>query len=147
MTGTAKTEEDEFNEIYHMDVVEIPTNKPVIRQDFNDRVYISEKGKYDAIIDEIEKVHATGQPILVGTISIENSEKISKMLKMKGIPHDVLNAKQHQREAEIVAQAGTFGKVTIATNMAGRGTDIMLGGNPEYMAKKEMKKQGYSDEV
>lgn len=140
MTGTAKTEEDEFNEIYHMDVIEIPTNKPVIRIDHDDRVYITEEAKYNAIVEEIERIHATGQPILVGTISIEISELISSMLKKKRIEHDVLNAKHHAREAEIVAQAGVFGKVTIATNMAGRGTDILLGGNPDFMAKHEMKK-------
>lgn len=142
MTGTAKTEEDEFNEIYHMDVIEIPTNKPVIRIDNEDRVYITEEAKYKAIVEEIERIHQTGQPILVGTISIEISELISAMLKKKRIEHDVLNAKHHAREAEIVAQAGVFGKVTIATNMAGRGTDILLGGNPDFMAKHEMKKNG-----
>lgn len=142
MTGTAKTEENEFNEIYHMDVIEIPTNKPVIRKDHHDRVYITEEAKYKAIVEEIERIHATGQPVLVGTISIEISELLSAMLKKKRIEHDVLNAKFHAREAEIVAQAGVFGKVTIATNMAGRGTDILLGGNPDFMAKHEMKKNG-----
>ncbi|WP_100066145.1 preprotein translocase subunit SecA [Miniphocaeibacter massiliensis] len=147
MTGTAKTEEDEFSEIYNMDVVEIPTNKPIARQDFEDRIYINEKAKYTAIIEEIIRVHETGQPILVGTVNIEVSELISAMLKKARVPHDVLNAKNHEREAEIVAQAGTFGKVTIATNMAGRGTDIVLGGNPEFMAKHDMKKQGFADYI
>lgn len=147
MTGTAKTEEDEFSEIYNMDVVEIPTNKPVIREDNHDRVYINTEAKYRAIVEEVKRVHETGQPILVGTASIEVSEIISRLLKKEGIAHDVLNAKQHEREAEIVAQAGTFGKVTIATNMAGRGTDIILGGNPDFMAKHDMKKQGYADYV
>lgn len=147
MTGTAKTEEDEFSEIYKMDVVEIPTNKPILRQDLDDVVYVNEEAKFKAIVEEIERVHKTGQPILVGTISIEKSELISQMLKRKGIKHEVLNAKQHQREAEIVAQAGRYGSVTIATNMAGRGTDIVLGGNSDSKAKLEMKKQGYIDEV
>ena len=147
MTGTAKTEEAEFNEIYKMDVVEIPTNKPVARVDEQDRVYINENAKFNAIVEEIKEIHKTGQPILVGTISIEVSEKLSKLLKKNGIKHDVLNAKQHEREAEIVAQAGMFDKVTIATNMAGRGTDILLGGNPDFLAKHDMKKQGYGDYV
>lgn len=147
MTGTAKTEEDEFSEIYKMDVVEIPTNKPILRQDLDDVVYVNEEAKFKAIVDEIVRVHKTGQPILVGTISIEKSELLSQMLKRKGIKHEVLNAKQHQREAEIVAQAGRYGSVTIATNMAGRGTDIVLGGNSDSKAKLEMKKQGYIDEV
>ena len=147
MTGTAKTEEAEFNEIYKMDVVEIPTNKPVARVDEQDRVYINENAKFNAIVEEIKEIHKTGQPILVGTISIEVSERLSKLLKKNGIKHDVLNAKQHEREAEIVAQAGMFDKVTIATNMAGRGTDILLGGNPDFMAKHDMKKQGYGDYV
>lgn len=147
MTGTAKTEEAEFNEIYKMDVVEIPTNKPVARVDEQDRVYINENAKFNAIVEEIKEIHKTGQPILVGTISIEVSEKLSNLLKKNGIKHDVLNAKQHEREAEIVAQAGMFDKVTIATNMAGRGTDILLGGNPDFMAKHDMKKQGYGEYV
>ena len=147
MTGTAKTEESEFNEIYKMDVVEIPTNKPVARVDEQDRVYINENAKFNAIVEEIKEIHKTGQPILVGTISIEVSEKLSKLLKKNGIKHDVLNAKQHEREAEIVAQAGMFDKVTIATNMAGRGTDILLGGNPDFLAKHDMKKQGYGEYV
>ncbi len=145
MTGTAKTEEDEFMDIYNMQVIEIPTNKPVIRTDLNDSIYATEAGKYNAIAERIAEVHETGQPVLVGTISIENSEKISEMLKKRGIKHNVLNAKQHDKEAEIVAEAGRLGAVTIATNMAGRGTDIILGGNPEFEAKREMKKLGYSD--
>ena len=147
MTGTAKTEEDEFSEIYKLDVVEVPTNKPIQRKDENDLVYVNEKAKYNAIVEEIEKVHETGQPILVGTISIENSEKLSNLLKKKGIPHVVLNAKHHEREAEIVAQAGRIGAVTIATNMAGRGTDIMLGGNADFMAKQKLKREGASEEI
>ncbi len=147
MTGTAKTEEDEFREIYNMDVIEIPTNKPVIRKDLPDSVYKNEQAKFNAVIKDIKERHAKGQPILVGTVTIEKSELLSKLLKKEGIPHEVLNAKHHEREAEIVAQAGRFGAVTIATNMAGRGTDITLGGNPEYLAKQEMKKKGYADEV
>ena len=147
MTGTAKTEEDEFREIYNMDVVEIPTNKPVVREDLADSVYKNEEAKFRAVVNEIKERHASGQPILVGTITIERSEILSKWLKKEGITHEVLNAKQHEREAEIVSQAGRFGAVTIATNMAGRGTDIVLGGNPENIAKLEMKKRGYDDEV
>ena len=137
MTGTALTEEEEFSGIYNLDVVEIPTNKPVIRIDDPDVVYKTEAGKYRAVIAQIKECHAKGQPVLVGTISIEKSELLSQMLKREGIPHNVLNAKHHEKEAEIVAQAGHLGAVTIATNMAGRGTDIMLGGNAEYMAKSE----------
>jgi len=147
MTGTAKTEENEFREIYGVDVIEIPTNKEVVRKDFEDVVYKGEEGKYNAVIKEIIERHSTGQPILVGTISIEKSELLSKLLKKQGVKHEVLNAKQHEKEAEIVAQAGRFGAVTIATNMAGRGTDIVLGGNPEFLAKHKMKQKGFSEEL
>ena len=146
MTGTAKTEEEEFRNIYNMFVIQIPTNKPVIREDATDLLYPGKEGKYNAIIKEIENRHATGQPVLVGTIAIETSELLSKMLTKKKIPHEVLNAKYHEKEAQIIAQAGKFGAVTIATNMAGRGTDIMLGGNSEYLAKQEMRKLKYTDE-
>ena len=147
MTGTAMTEEDEFKEIYKLDVIAIPTNKPVIRIDHNDQVYTSEKGKYTAIIEKIIECNKKGQPILVGTISIEKSELLSAMLKRKGIKHEVLNAKHHAKEAEIVAQAGKYGAVTIATNMAGRGTDIMLGGNAEFLARAEMRKREIPEEI
>ena len=147
MTGTGQTESEEFQEIYKLDVVEIPTNKPVIRKDLPDSVFKTEKGKFNAVIDQIAEAHEKGEPVLVGTISIEKSELLSKMLKRRGIAHNVLNAKQHDKEAEIVAQAGKFGAVTIATNMAGRGTDIILGGNAEYMAKASMRKQGFPEEM
>ena len=147
MTGTAKTEEAEFTGIYGLAVVEIPTHKPMIREDLNDRIFPTIKGKFSAAVDEIVAVHYTGQPILVGTVSVENSEILSKMLKMRGIKHEVLNAKHHEKEAQIVAQAGKLGAVTIATNMAGRGTDILLGGNPDFMARKEMLKLEYSEEM
>ena len=147
MTGTALTEETEFNEIYKLDCVEIPTNKPCIRNDLPDRIYSTERGKYHAVIERILEAHEKGQPVLVGTISIDKSEMLGDALKRRGIKHSVLNAKYHQREAEIVAQAGKYGAVTIATNMAGRGTDILLGGNPEFMAKSEMRKMGYDEEL
>ena len=147
MTGTAMTEEDEFQSIYKLDVIEIPTNKPTIRKDLNDIVYKSEKGKFKAVVEEIKESHEKGQPVLVGTITIEKSEELSRMLKREGIKHEVLNAKYHEKEAEIISQAGKFGAVTIATNMAGRGTDIMLGGNSEFLAKQEMRKQGFTDEL
>ncbi len=140
MTGTALTEEEEFNTIYHLDVVEIPTNRPVIRQDHPDVVYKTEAGKFRAIVEQVKQCHAKGQPVLVGTISIEKSEILSRLLKKEGIPHNVLNAKYHEMEAQIVAQAGWYGAVTIATNMAGRGTDIMLGGNADFLAKNELRK-------
>lgn len=146
MTGTAKTEEEEFQDIYHMDVIEIPTNKPVIRVDNPDEIYRTEAEKFGAVIEDIKARHETGQPVLVGTISIEKSEELSKLLKKTGIKHEVLNAKFHDKEAEIVAQAGRLGQVTIATNMAGRGTDIILGGNPEFMAKQAMRRKGLSEE-
>ncbi|MBQ3182990.1 MAG: preprotein translocase subunit SecA, partial [Clostridia bacterium] len=142
MTGTALTEEMEFREIYNLDVVVIPTNMPMIRIDHSDAVYKNQNGKMNAIVEQIRACHAKGQPILVGTVSVDKSERLSRILKMNGIEHTVLNAKFHEKEAEIVAQAGMVGKVTISTNMAGRGTDIMLGGNPEFMAKNEMKKMG-----
>ena len=147
MTGTALTEEEEFRHTYQLDVIEIPTNKPVIRKDNSDAVYKNERGKINAIIARIEECHAKGQPILVGTISIEKSEELSKILKAKGIKHTVLNAKHHEREADIVAQAGKYGAVTIATNMAGRGTDIMLGGNAEFMAKAQMRKEHFCENL
>ena len=147
MTGTAVTEAEEFAAIYKLDIIEIPTNKPVIRQDWPDVVYRSDVGKTKAIIDQIAACHEKGQPVLVGTVSIEKSEYLSSLLKKRGIPHTVLNAKYHEKEAEIVAQAGKLGSVTIATNMAGRGTDIMLGGNAEFLAKNDLKKAGYDDAV
>ena len=147
MTGTAMTEEEEFREIYNLDVISIPTNKPMIRQDLNDIIYKNEKAKFRAVVEDIRKSNEKGQPVLVGTVSIENSEKLSNILKREGIKHEVLNAKYHEKEAEIIAQAGKYGAVTIATNMAGRGTDIMLGGNSEFLAKQEMRKQGFSDEL
>ncbi len=146
MTGTAKTEEEEFRDIYNMDVVVIPTNKPIARIDEDDSIYATESAKLRAIADKIAAVHSTGQPVLVGTISVENSEKISDMLRKRGVKHNVLNAKQHEREASIVAEAGRLGAVTIATNMAGRGTDIILGGNPEFEAKKEMERMEFTPE-
>ena len=145
MTGTAMTEDKEFKEIYNLDVVEIPTNLPIARHDNVDTIYKTEKVKFNAVIDEIKKSHEKGQPVLVGTVSIENSEKISKMLTKNGLKHTVLNAKNHEKEAEIVAQAGKFGAITIATNMAGRGTDIMLGGNSEFLAIEEMRRNGRTE--
>ena len=147
MTGTAMTEETEFEEIYNLDVIEIPTNKPMIRIDENDVIYKNEDAKYRAIVQSIKESHQKGQPVLVGTVSIEKSEKLSKLLKEEGIKHEVLNAKYHEKEAEIVAQAGKYGAVTIATNMAGRGTDIMLGGNSEYLAKEELRKNKVAPEL
>ena len=147
MTGTAMTEEAEFEEIYNLDVIAIPTNKPMIREDKNDAIYKNEKGKFNAIVQSIKESNSKGQPVLVGTVSIEKSEKLSKILQKEGIKHEVLNAKYHEKEAEIIAQAGKFGAVTIATNMAGRGTDIMLGGNSEYLAKQEMRKNKISNEL
>ena len=147
MTGTAMTEEEEFGTIYELDIVEIPTNKPVQRVDHHDVVYKTEAGKLRAVVSQIEECHAKGQPVLVGTVSIEKSEELSEMLRRKGIKHNVLNAKFHEKEAEIVAQAGKLGAVTVATNMAGRGTDIMLGGNAEFLAKNDLRKAGLSDEL
>ena len=147
MTGTAMTEEQEFREIYGMDVIEIPTNKPVIRNDMPDVVYKTENGKFNAVVEQVKECHEKGQPVLVGTVSIETSERLSALLKRHGIKHQVLNAKYHEKEAEIVAQAGQYVAVTIATNMAGRGTDIMLGGNAEYLAKNQMRKEGYYENL
>ncbi len=147
MTGTAQTEEDEFQEIYRLDVVVIPTNKELKREDLPDLIYMTEKAKFDAVVEETLKAHEKGQPVLIGTISIEKSEALSALLRKKGIKHNVLNAKHHEKEAEIVAQAGKYGAVTIATNMAGRGTDIVLGGNAEFMAKNEMEKLGYTEDL
>ena len=146
MTGTAMTEEEEFGEIYKLDIIDIPTNRPMVRKDHPDTVYKTENGKLGAVIDQIVECHEKGQPVLVGTVSIEKSEKLSSMLKRRGIKHEVLNAKYHEKEAQIIAQAGKLGAVTIATNMAGRGTDIMLGGNAEYLSKSEMRKRGYDEE-
>ena len=146
MTGTALTEEDEFRQIYGLDVIEIPTNRPMIRKDLNDKVYKSEVGKFKAVVEKVKEVHAKGQPVLIGTVTIEKSEILSKLLKREGIEHNVLNAKYHEKEAAIIAQAGRKGAVTIATNMAGRGTDITLGGNAEYMAKKQMEKEEFEHE-
>ncbi len=146
MTGTALTEEDEFRQIYGLDVIEIPTNRPMIRKDLNDKVYKSEAGKFKAVVEKVKEVHAKGQPVLIGTVTIEKSELLSKLLKREGIEHNVLNAKYHEKEAAIIAQAGREGAVTIATNMAGRGTDITLGGNAEYMAKKQMEKEEFEHE-
>jgi preprotein translocase subunit SecA len=145
MTGTALTEEQEFRAIYKLDVIPIPTNLPIIRKDYDDVVYKSKNGKFAAVVRDIQESHERGQPVLVGTISIETSEMLSGILKKHGIKHNVLNAKYHEKEAEIVAQAGKYGAVTISTNMAGRGTDIMLGGNPEFLAKQEMRKQGMEE--
>ena len=147
MTGTAKTEEEEFQQIYNLDVIVIPTNEPVIRIDHNDIIYKNEAVKFDAVVEDIKKSHEKGQPVLVGTVSVDKSERLSSLLSKQGIKHEVLNAKYHEKEAEIVAQAGKFGAVTIATNMAGRGTDIMLGGNTEYMARLEMRRLGYETEM
>ena len=147
MTGTAMTEQEEFATIYNLDIIEIPTNKPVAREDHHDVVYKTEAGKYRAVIEQIKECHAKGQPVLVGTVSIEKNEALSKLLVREGIHHNLLNAKNHEKEAEIVAQAGKFGAVTVATNMAGRGTDIMLGGNAEYMATADLRKAGLSDEL
>lgn len=147
MTGTAMTEEDEFREIYHLDVVEIPPNLPLIRRDQEDAVYKTAKGKYQAVLEEVRAAHAKGEPVLIGTVAVDRSEYLSQLFSRAGLPHNVLNAKQHAREAEIVAQAGRYGAITVATNMAGRGTDIMLGGNPEFLAKQDLRKQGVLEEL
>ena len=147
MTGTARTEEEEFNATYQLDIVEVPTNRPLARTDHPDEVYKNTKGKYNAIVAQIAECHEKGQPVLAGTTSIEKSEILSKLLTRQGIKHNVLNAKNHEKEAEIVAQAGKFGAVTVATNMAGRGTDIMLGGNAEYLAKNDLRKAGLTEEL
>jgi len=140
MTGTAKTEEEEFQSIYNLEVAVIPTHRPIVRDDMADVVYRSQQAKYKALMDDIAEAHQAGQPVLVGTVAIETSEFISKLLKRRGIPHEVLNAKNHEREATIIAQAGSPGAVTIATNMAGRGVDILLGGNAEGMAREQLRK-------
>ena len=147
MTGTAKTEEDEFQGIYNLDVVQVPTNMPMVRKDMNDMVYKSKKGKFTAVVEEIVTRHATGQPILVGTVNVETSEMLSRLIDLRGVPHEILNAKNHAREADIIAQAGSVNAVTIATNMAGRGTDILLGGNPDYLARRKMRQDGMADEL
>jgi preprotein translocase subunit SecA len=147
MTGTAKTEEEEFQGIYSLDVVQVPTNMPMIRKDANDVVYKSRKGKFAAAVEEIVRRHATGQPILVGTVNVETSEMVSRLIDLRGVAHEVLNAKNHAREADIIAQAGSVNAVTIATNMAGRGTDILLGGNPDYLARRKMRQDGLADEI
>ncbi len=147
MTGTAKTEEEEFQGIYNLDVVQVPTNMPMIRKDENDVVYKTRKGKFSAVVEEIVRRHATGQPILVGTVNVETSEMLSRYIDLRGVPHEILNAKNHAKEAEIIAQAGSVGAVTIATNMAGRGTDILLGGNPDYLARRKMRQEGLTDEL
>ena len=147
MTGTAKTEEAEFMGIYGLEVVEIPTNRPNIRKDYDDQIYLKQEYKFDAIVDEICEVHATGRPVLVGTVSVERSEHVSELLRRRGVKHEVLNAKNHRKEAEIIAQAGKVNAVTIATNMAGRGTDILLGGNPDYLARREMRRREYDEEM
>ena len=147
MTGTAKTEEEEFEGIYNLDVVQIPTNRPMIRRDMNDVVYKTKKGKFNAVVEEIVARHQTGQPILVGTVNVETSELLSHLIRLRGVPHEVLNAKHHQKEAEIVAQAGHVGAVTIATNMAGRGTDILLGGNPDFLARRKLRQDGVPEEI
>src|SRR5690606_20332285 len=146
MTGTAKTEEDEFRSIYGMDVVVIPTHKEMIRIDYPDVVYKTQEAKFNAVVEEIVELHRQGRPVLVGTVSIEKSELLSAMLKRRGIPHQVLNAKYHEKDAEIIAQAGKPGAVTIATDVAGRGTDILLGGDPELLAKQRMRRLGFTPE-